>query len=141
MPFIKQICACACVHPEGDDPVGSHADQRTKKLKDSKPMIVHFWNSIRCQNQKPSQLPGPEKHSRPHLPKTMAIFEAFTATYQKICPCMIFQSTTTIKDKKHHLCGGILSFLLFLLSIFGLNITQIFLNLTVRHVTGMVRIT
>jgi len=45
-------------------------------------------------------LPGPDKHSRPHSPKTTAIFKAFTATYQKICCCMIFQSTTTIKNKK-----------------------------------------
>jgi hypothetical protein len=28
-------------------------------------------------------LPGPEKHSRPHSPKTTVIFEAFSATYQK----------------------------------------------------------
>ncbi len=47
-----------------------------------------------------SVLPGPDKHSRPHSPKTTAIFKAFTATYQKICCCMIFQSTATIKNKK-----------------------------------------
>jgi hypothetical protein len=41
-------------------------------------------------------LPGPDKHSRPHSPKTAAIFEAFMATYQKICPCMIFLNTLTI---------------------------------------------
>ncbi len=34
---------------------------------------------------KATVLPGPDKHSRPHAPKTTAIFEAFTATYQKIC--------------------------------------------------------
>jgi hypothetical protein len=45
-------------------------------------------------------LPGPDKHSRPHPPKTTAIFEAFTATNQKICCCMIFQITTTTKSKK-----------------------------------------
>jgi hypothetical protein len=28
-------------------------------------------------------LPGPDKHSWPHSPKTTAILEAFTATYQK----------------------------------------------------------
>ncbi len=28
-------------------------------------------------------LPGPDKHSRPHSPKTTAIFKAFTATYKK----------------------------------------------------------
>jgi hypothetical protein len=72
-----------------------------------------------------SVLPGPDKHSRPHSPKTTAIFEAFTATYQQICCCMIFQSTTTI-TKKHNVWGGIWSFFLFLLCIFGLNIKQIF---------------
>jgi hypothetical protein len=45
-------------------------------------------------------LPGPNKHSRPYLAKTTAIFKAFTATSQKISHCMIFQSTTTIKTKK-----------------------------------------
>ncbi len=40
-----------------------------------------------------------QKQSRPHSPKTTAIFEAFTVTCQKICCCMIFQSTTTIKNK------------------------------------------
>jgi hypothetical protein len=40
-----------------------------------------------------SVLPGPDKHS----PKTTAIFEAFTVTSQKICWCMIFQRTKTIK--------------------------------------------
>ncbi len=40
-------------------------------------------------------LPGPDKHSQQHSPKTMAIFEAFTATYQNIC------CTTTIKKLKN----------------------------------------
>jgi hypothetical protein len=76
----------------------------------------------RMQN---SVLPGPDKHLRPHSPKTTAIFEAFTATYEKICCCMIFQSTTTIKkQKKHNVWEGILPFF-FLLSIFEVNITQI----------------
>ncbi len=57
-------------------------------------------------------LPSPDKHSRPHSPKTRAIFEAFTATYQQISCCMIFQSTT-IKNKKHNVWGGILSFFYF----------------------------
>jgi hypothetical protein len=57
-------------------------------------------------------LPGPDKHSWPPLPKTTAIFEAFTATYQKICCCMIFQSII-IKNKKHNVWGGILSFFYF----------------------------
>ncbi len=45
-----------------------------------------------------SVLPGSDKHSRPHSLKSTATFGAFTATYQKICTCMIFQSTTTIKN-------------------------------------------
>jgi hypothetical protein len=72
-------------------------------------------------------LSGPDKHSRPHFPKTTAIFKAYTATYQKIFRCMIFQSTTSVKNrKKHNVWGGILSFFLFLLSISGLNRTKIF---------------
>ncbi len=35
----------------------------------------------------PSVLLGSDKHSRPHSPKTTAIFKAFTATYKKICCC------------------------------------------------------
>jgi hypothetical protein len=31
-------------------------------------------------------LPGPDKHSQPHSPKTTAIFEAFTVTYEKNLP-------------------------------------------------------
>jgi hypothetical protein len=31
-------------------------------------------------------LPGPEKHSRTHSPKTTAILEAFTATFKKNLP-------------------------------------------------------
>ncbi len=44
--------------------------------------------------------------------KPPAIFEAFTATYQKICCCMIFQSPKTMKKttKKHSVWEGILSF-------------------------------
>ncbi len=34
---------------------------------------------------KATVLPGPDKHSRPHSPKTTELFEAFTATYQRIC--------------------------------------------------------
>jgi hypothetical protein len=44
-------------------------------------------------------LPGPDKHSRPHPPKSAPIFEAFKAIYQKSCPCIIFQNTTTILKK------------------------------------------
>jgi hypothetical protein len=72
-------------------------------------------------------LPGLDKHSRPHLPKTTAIFEAFMATYQKICRCMIFQSTTTIK--KHKAWGGILLFFICPLH-FGIKHYTNFLNLT-----------
>ncbi len=37
-------------------------------------------------------LPGPDKHSQPHSPKTTAIFEDFTATYQKICAAWYFKA-------------------------------------------------
>jgi hypothetical protein len=70
-------------------------------------------------------LPGPDKHLWPHSPKTTVIFKAFTATYQKISCCMIFQSTTTIKNEKNLMFGE--RFLFFISGlILGLNITQIF---------------
>jgi hypothetical protein len=65
-------------------------------------------------------LPVPEKLSRPHSIKTTAIFEAFTATYPKICRCMIFQSTTTTTTKNIKFGEGFIIFL-FLLPIFGLK--------------------
>jgi hypothetical protein len=37
-------------------------------------------------------LPVPEKHSRPHWPKTTAIFEAFTATCQKFAAAWYFKA-------------------------------------------------
>jgi hypothetical protein len=74
-------------------------------------------------------LPGPDKHSRPHSTKTTAIFEAFTATDKKIFCCMIFQSTTTIKNNKHIVWGRILSFLYFC-SPFWIKHYTNFLNLT-----------
>jgi hypothetical protein len=52
-------------------------------------------------------LPGLDKHLQPHSPKTTAIFEAFTATYQKIYCCKAQQT------KKHNVWGGILSFFYF----------------------------
>jgi hypothetical protein len=77
-------------------------------------MGAHLWQI--------SVLPAPDKLSQPHSPKTTAIFKAFMAT----CSCMIFQSTTKIKTKKNIIFGeGFVNFL-FLLPIFGLNITQIF---------------
>jgi hypothetical protein len=78
-------------------------------------------------------VPGTDKHSRPHLPKTTAIFEAFMPTYQKICPCMIFQSTTTIKKQKTQCLGRDFVIFLFLLSIFGLHKFSKFNYLTVSH--------
>jgi hypothetical protein len=72
-------------------------------------------------------LPGPDKHSRPHLPKTTAIFEDYTATYQKFCQCIIFQSTTTIINQNLMFGEGFCYFLL-LLSIFGFNIKTNFRN-------------
>ncbi len=71
-------------------------------------------------------LPGPDKHSRPHLPKTTAIFKAYTATYKKFCHCIIFPSTTTIKNQENIMFEEGFCHFLFLPSIFGLNITQIF---------------
>jgi hypothetical protein len=96
-------------------------------------------------------LPGPDKHSRPHLPKTTAIFEAFTATFaknhghfrsfhghlSKNLPLHgISKHNNNKKPKKHNVWGGILSFFLFLLSISALNITQIFeIKLDLYHST------
>ncbi len=78
-----------------------------------RPSTTEKWaaadcNKMRLQSLTVSQLfsfcnavlPGPDKHSRLHSPKTTAIFEAFTATYKKICCCMLFQSTTTKRNKK-----------------------------------------
>ncbi len=73
-----------------------------------------------------SVLPGPDKHSRPPSPKTTGIFEAFTAIYQKICRCMIFQSTTTIKNLKKH---NVLSFFVYAPH-FWIEYYSNFLNLT-----------
>jgi ATP-binding cassette subfamily B (MDR/TAP) protein 1 len=58
--------------------------------------------------------------------KPRGLFRSFHGyTYQKICCFMIFQSTTTIKKHKNIMFGeGFCN--LFLFSIFGLNITQIF---------------
>ncbi len=51
-------------------------------------------------------LPGPDKHSRPHPAKITAIFlELSRSPIKKICRCMIFQSTTTIKNKKTSCLG------------------------------------
>ena len=50
-------------------------------------------------------LPVPDKHSRPHLPKTTAIFKAYTATCQKFCHCIILQRTTTIKNQENIMFG------------------------------------
>jgi hypothetical protein len=56
-------------------------------------------------------LPGPEKHSRPHSPKTTAIFEAFTA-------------------KKLNFWGGILPFFFISALHFWIKHYTNFLNLT-----------
>ena len=58
----------------------------------------------------PAVLPGPDNPSRPHSPKTTAILELFTATYQKYFGCMIYQSTTAIK---HNVREGIMKFFYF----------------------------
>ena len=63
-------------------------------------LLIYIYIKLPIDHWFLSVLPGPDKHSRPHPPKTTAIFEAFTATNKKICCCMIFQITTTTKSKK-----------------------------------------
>ena len=76
-------------------------------------------------------------------------WQAFTATFaknhghfwsfygnQKFCGCIIFQSTTSIKNQENIMFGEGFCHFLFLLSIFGLNITQIFkIKLDLYHNT------
>jgi hypothetical protein len=104
--------------------------QRTKRLA----MTFSFSDSDVSVLPLPPPLPRPKQcfqvlaciHCHIHQKPRQFNFRSFTATYQKICCCMIFQSPATIRNKKHNVWEGILSFLFFLLSIFGLNITKIF---------------
>jgi hypothetical protein len=74
-------------------------------------------------------LPCLDKHLWPHSPKTTVIFEAFTATYQKISCCMIFQSTTTMKNEKNLMFGE--GFIFFISGLhFGIKHYINFRNLT-----------
>ncbi len=62
-------------------------------------------------------LPDSDKHTRPHSPKTTAIFEAFTATYQNLLLHDILKHNNNKKQKNIMFGEGFCHFL-FLLSIF-----------------------
>jgi hypothetical protein len=74
-------------------------------------------------------LPGPDKHSRPHLPKDHdGHFQSFHGhLYKNLLLHDITKQNINKKPKKKHKClGRDFVIYLFLLSIFGLNNTQIF---------------
>jgi hypothetical protein len=60
-------------------------------------------------------LPAPDKHSRPHSPKTTAIFEAFTATFPKnlLLHDISKHNNNKKQNKKHNVWGGIFNFFYF----------------------------
>jgi hypothetical protein len=75
-------------------------------------------------------LPGPDKHSRPHSPKTTAIVEAFTATYLKNLLLHDISKHNNNKKHKNIMFGeGFSHFLISALHFWIKHYTN-FLNLT-----------